>query len=191
MRNTLLVAAAAAALLAGQAQAAPAGVKVGVLRCHIESGWGFIIGSSKGVECAFHPNGGPPDRYKGSISKLGVDIGYTASGTMIWDVVAPTSDVASGALAGSYAGATAGATVGAGLGANVLIGGLDKSIALQPVSVEGNTGLDVNAGVGELSLQSIEPPERIREMRTYHEEAPAPRDEAPPDQAPPPPSDGQ
>ena len=46
------------------------------------------------------------------------------------------------------------ATVGVGVGANVLIGGLDKSIALQPLSVEGNKGLNVAAGIGSISLQS-------------------------------------
>ena len=142
MRKLLLATTAAAALaLAAQANAAPSGVKVGVLNCNVESGWGFIVGSSKDMHCSFHPNRGEPDRYDGTISKLGVDIGYTGSGKIIWDVVAPTSDVRSGALQGEYAGATASATAGVGVGANVLIGGLDKSIALQPVSVEGNTDL--------------------------------------------------
>ena len=58
-----------------------------------------------------------------------------------------------GALEGDYAGATASATVGVGLGANVLIGGLDKSIALQPLSVSGNTGLNIAAGVGVITLK--------------------------------------
>jgi hypothetical protein len=83
------------------------------------------------------------EHYSGTISKWGVDIGYTAKAKLIWAVFAPTSDVRPGALEGEYAGATAQATVGVGLGANVLIGGLDKSVALQPVSVEGSTGLNV------------------------------------------------
>ena len=37
----------------------------------------------------------------------------------------------------------ASATVGVGLGANVLVGGSGNSIALQPVSIEGTTGLNV------------------------------------------------
>ena len=45
--------------------------------------------------------------------------------------------------------------LGVGLGANVLIGGLDKSIALQPVSVEGSTGLNVAAGIGSISLKHV------------------------------------
>ncbi len=73
---------------------------------------------------------------------------------LVWGVFAPSSDVRPGALQGDYAGATASATVGVGLGANVLVGGLDKSIALQPLSVEGNRGLNVAAGVGAISLTS-------------------------------------
>ncbi len=153
-RLTLLGACLGALALNGAAIAAPHGVKVGILTCHVHSGWGYIVGSSKNVDCSYHPDGRQEDRYDGSISKFGVDIGYTSGGTIVWNVVAPSSDIRSGALAGDYAGATASATVGAGIGAHVLIGGLDKSIALQPVSVEGNTGLDVAAGIGALSLRS-------------------------------------
>ncbi len=190
MQKILLAGAATLALaFATNATASPEGVKVGVLNCEISGGVGYIVGSSKDVRCAFHPNRGEPDRYEGSISKLGVDVGFTTGGRMVWNVVAPTSDIRSGALAGDYAGATAGATVGVGLGANVLVGGLDKSIALQPVSVEGNTGLDVSAGIGNLSLRSVEPPAEVHERFHEHVEqaVPAPDDDRGP--PPPPPSD--
>jgi hypothetical protein len=152
----LMLGATALGLLASStpAPAAPHGVKVGILTCHVESGWGYVVGSSKRVNCSYEPDGRRSDRYTGSMSKFGVDIGYTGKGVIIWDVVAPSSDVRPGALAGDYAGATASATVGAGIGANVLLGGLDKSIALQPVSVSGDTGLDVAGGVGALTLRA-------------------------------------
>ncbi len=150
----LLGAAALAAFaIAAPATAAPHGVKVGILTCHVKSGWGYIIASSKGMDCNYRPNSGRADYYKGSISKFGLDIGYTDKAVIIWDVVAPSSDVRAGALAGDYAGATASATVGAGVGAHVLVGGFDKSIALQPVSVEGSTGLDVAGGIGAMTLR--------------------------------------
>lgn len=139
--------------LAAPAQAAEHGVKVGTLTCHVASGWGFVFGSSKDLRCNFHPNGRKGEHYAGSISKFGVDIGYTDGGELIWGVFAPTSDVRPGALEGDYAGASASATVGVGVGANVLVGGLDKSIALQPLSVEGNSGLNVAAGIGSISLK--------------------------------------
>jgi hypothetical protein len=142
---------AASAWLAAPAQAA--GIKVGVLTCNVDSGWGYILGSSKDVRCNFVPNKGYGEHYAGSISKVGVDIGYTKGGVLIWDVVAPSSDMRPGALEGGYGGVSASATVGAGVGANVLLGGFDKSIALQPVSIEGNTGLNVAAGIGALNLK--------------------------------------
>jgi hypothetical protein len=153
--NMMIGAAAIGALaFTAPAVAAPHGVKVGTLTCHVASGWGFVFGSSKDLRCNFRPNGHQGEHYTGSISKFGVDIGYTEGGELIWGVFAPSSDVRAGALEGDYAGATASATVGVGLGANVLIGGLDKSIALQPLSVEGNTGLNVAAGIGSISLKS-------------------------------------
>jgi len=140
-------------MMASAAQAAPHGVRVGELTCNVASGWGFVFGSSKDLHCTFRGNG-HHEHYVGSISKFGVDIGYTEGGVLVWGVFAPSSDVREGALQGDYAGASASATVGVGVGANVLVGGLDKSIDLQPLSVEGNKGLNVAAGIGAISLRS-------------------------------------
>ncbi len=149
-------AAAIAAVLSLAAPADAAGVKVGVLTCHVSSGWGFIFGSSKDLRCNFSGSR-YGERYVGAVSKFGVDIGYTAGGVLVWDVFAPTAGIRHGALSGSYAGATASATVGVGAGANVLVGGSDRSISLQPVSIEGNSGLNVAAGIGSITLRFIGP----------------------------------
>ena len=141
--------------IASAASAAPAGVKVGTLTCNVAGGMGFIFGSSKNLRCSYEPTKATVEHYAGSINKWGVDIGYTNKSKLIWAVFAPASDVRPGALEGEYAGATAQATVGVGLGANVLIGGLDKSIALQPLSVSGQTGLNVAAGIGSISLKHV------------------------------------
>jgi hypothetical protein len=153
-------AAVIAALLALGSPADAAGVKVGVLTCHVSSGWGFIFGSSKDLRCNFSPSRGYGERYVGTVSKFGVDVGYTAGGVLVWDVIAPTTTLKRGALAGGYGGATASATAGVGVGANVLVGGFDRSVALQPVSIEGNTGLNVAAGIGAITLhfEAPEPP---------------------------------
>jgi hypothetical protein len=155
-------AAAVAALLAlANPAAAAGGVKIGVLTCQVSSGWGFVFGSSKDLHCNFSPSArGGGERYVGSVSKFGVDVGYTAGGVLVWDVIAPTSTIKRGALAGAYAGATASATVGVGAGANVLVGGFNRSITLQPISIEGNTGLNVAAGIGEITLH-YEAPEMM------------------------------
>jgi hypothetical protein len=142
---------AAGSLMIGTPAQAQA-VKAGALTCNVASGFGFIFGSSKAVNCTFSPNGGPPQHYVGSIDKFGVDIGYVQSAVIIWAVLAPTTNPAPGSLAGTYAGATASATVGVGVGANVLVGGSGNSISLQPLSIEGNTGLNVAGGVAALTL---------------------------------------
>ena len=137
--------------IASTADAAPHGVRVGDLTCNVASGWGFVFGSSKDLHCTFRGNG-RREHYIGSISKFGVDIGYTEGGVLVWGVFAPTSDMRKGALSGDYVGASAQATVAVGIGANALIGGFDKSVALQPLSVEGSKGLNVAAGIGSISL---------------------------------------
>lgn len=171
-------AAAIAAILAMAGPADAAGVKVGVLTCHVSSGWGFIFGSSKDLRCDF-TNSRYAERYVGTVSKFGVDIGYTSGGVLVWDVFAPTAGIRRGALAGSYGGATASATVGVGAGANVLVGGSGRSFSLQPVSIEGNSGLNVAAGIGQITLRYVGP-----EGRMMAPPPPPPGSEPPP---PPPP----
>jgi hypothetical protein len=155
MIKKLALSTAAVLLALGPLAAAPAkaAVQVGTLTCQIAPGVGFIVGSSKEADCVFTSAMGFQDRYSGTITKVGLDIGFTSGGRMVWAVVAPSSDLDPGALEGRYAGATAGATVGVGVGANVLLGGFDKSIALQPLSVEGNKGLNLAAGIGALNLR--------------------------------------
>ena len=153
LSRAILPLAVAAICCAGSASAAPHGIRVGTLTCNVASGWGFVFGSSRDLHCTYHGSG-HSEHYIGAISKFGVDVGYQEGGVLIWGVFAPTSDMRKGALEGNYAGATASATVGIGLGANVLAGGLDKSIALQPLSIEGNRGLNVAAGIGTLNLKS-------------------------------------
>lgn len=147
----LVVVAAVALPIPASAQANR--TKVGTLSCDISGGIGLIITSKKELTCMFTPSQpGPKEVYVGSITKFGLDLGATAGGEMVWAVYAPSTRKF-GALAGNYGGATAEATVGAGLGANVLVGGSDRTVALQPVSVQGQAGLNVAAGVADLRLR--------------------------------------
>jgi hypothetical protein len=149
-RLTAATALAAAALAFG-APAKADGVKIGVLTCHEASGWGFIFGSSKRIRCVF--NRGPyAEHYNGSVSKFGVDIGYTSGAVIIWDVLAPNTGMERGALAGEYVGGQASVAIGAGAGANGLVGGFRRSFTLQPLSIQGETGLNVAAGIGSMNL---------------------------------------
>src|SRR5579871_5224491 len=138
--------------IAGSVAPAAAAVKIGVLTCRVAPGVGLIVGSSKAVACEFSPTGYQAEHYNGRISKLGIDIGFTTSGVIVWGVFAPHGGYSHGALAGHYAGATAEATVAVGLGANALIGGSGRSFALQPFSISGQTGLGVAAGIAGLDL---------------------------------------
>ena len=152
MRRTLAVSLLALVTMAPVAEANP-GVKIGVLSCDIGGGIGYIIGSSKPVDCVYQPaSGRMPEHYSGSIGKLGIDIGVTNQTVMAWVVFAP-GETQKGALKGSYTGASAEATVIVGLGANVLVGGFNKGINLQPVSVQAQSGLNIAAGVASLSLR--------------------------------------
>ena len=157
MRKRCIAAALAAVFAAGLFTAAPAGagsgVNVGSLNCKVAGGSGFIFGSTKNLSCLFTRHDGTAERYSGEIKKYGVDIGFTDGAYMIWLVFAP-GNVKKGALAGEYMGATADAAVGLGLGANVLLGGSNDQIALQPASVEGVQGLNVAAGFGQITLKA-------------------------------------
>lgn len=132
-----------------------AGVKVGVLTCNVSSGFGFVFGSSRTLNCTFSGSGGRVQHYVGTINRFGVDIGYVSGGVLVWGVLAPTTTPAPCALAGNYGGATAQANVGVGAGANVLVGGSANSFSLQPLSIEGSTGLNVAAGVASISLKCV------------------------------------
>lgn len=144
---------AMAALGAPQTAAADPAIKVGVLNCSVSNGAGFIIGSSRRLECVFQ-SGGRRETYFGHINKFGLDIGATSTGVISWGVFAPTDgSVGPGALAGSYGGVSGEATVGVGLGANVLVGGSKRSIALQPLSVGAQQGLNLAIGVAALTLE--------------------------------------
>jgi hypothetical protein len=154
MRRTLLalLGATAVAALSATASAQGGGVNAGSLNCRVSGGMGFVFGSSKDLDCLFVRPDGKAERYVGSINKYGIDLGFTKEAHIIWLVFAPGA-VAPGSLAGDYGGATASATVGAGVGANVLLGGSNKQITLQPVSVEGSAGLNVAAGVAAVTLR--------------------------------------
>lgn len=146
---------AATALSAAPLQAQDR-IEVGRLECSVEGGVGLIIGSSRDAVCTFFPaaEDGMVDTYVGTVNRIGLDIGITDESVIQWLVFAPTSDLAPGALAGQYVGVGGEATVGVGLGANALLGGSEDTIALQPVSIQGQTGLNVAVGITGFQLES-------------------------------------
>ncbi len=152
LARSLTVAGAAALMTLGGAQAQ--NVQVGALVCDVAGGVGVVIASQKEMVCTFTNSRGEAEIYTGVVRRFGLDVGATAAGQIVWSVFAPSGMVSRGALQGEYVGAGAEATVGAGLGANVLVGGSNRSIALQPLSVSGQAGLNLAAGVAHLELRA-------------------------------------
>jgi hypothetical protein len=151
----MLVAATLFATVSGPSHAQPRQVQVGTLTCSLSASIGLIVGSQKNVNCIFKGNPGEPEEaYTGTMTTVGVDIGFTTGGVIIWAVFSDTNRYF-GMLAGTYAGATAEVSVAAGLGANVLVGGSRRSVALQPLSVQGQVGLDIAGGIGALELHPV------------------------------------
>lgn len=136
-------------LAVGQSNATE--IKVGTLICDVQPGWGLVLGSRKGVECEFHNLTGEISVYHGYITRVGLDVGFTDGGKIVWAVLAPSEEDTQ-SISGTYLGVGAEGTVGAGLGANALIGGFDNSINLQPISVSAQLGLDVALGLSSMHL---------------------------------------
>ena len=149
----LTIAALVASIAGASAQQPMARVQIGVLECRGGASIGFIVGSVTNLGCVLRINGLPEDRYIATIRKVGVDLGITQESALAWGVYAPVARLGPGDLAGTYAGAQGSAAVGVGVGGNVLIGGSDNSIALQPLSVQGQVGLSVAAGLESLELR--------------------------------------
>lgn len=146
----VILAGAAIASALTFATVAEARVRTGTLSCRVAPGVGLIFGSRRSVNCEFH-SGRRVELYTGRIDRIGLDIGITQQNEILWAVFERTGKHAD--LSGRYTGATAQATIGVGLGANVLVGGGQNSIALQPLSISGQTGLNVAAGVSSLHLE--------------------------------------
>jgi hypothetical protein len=156
-RSTILAGLAATALIAtsavAQAQQPMQRVQVGVLECRGGASVGFIVGSVTNLGCVLRAEGLPEDRYIATIRKVGLDLGITQESALAWGVFAPVSRLGPGDLAGNYAGVQGSATIGVGVGGNALIGGSNNTIALQPLSLQGQVGLSVAAGLESLELR--------------------------------------
>lgn len=145
-------AALAVATAMAPSPASAASVKIGLLTCATGPSIGLLITSSEKISCSFVPDAGTPEHYSGHIRKFGLDIGITAASVIIWGVFSSQSGYAPGSLAGTYVGVSAEETIVVGLGANILVGGSSKQIALQPLSVQAQAGLNLAVGVTHLDL---------------------------------------
>jgi hypothetical protein len=152
--STLSIAIVALVAPIASANALPP-VRAGILQCQGGQNVGFVVGSVTSLECVFQSEGRRPEPYVATVRRYGLDIGFTEQTKFSWAVNAPTGRVGRGDLAGNYGGVGANASVGVGGGGNFLVGGPQNSYALQPVSVQGQTGLNVAAGVADIELQPV------------------------------------
>jgi len=152
----LLAALALAAMFSAPSQVqAQSWTQVGTLTCNVDPNVGFIVVGHQSMRCLYQPSAGqgPPQTYDGALNTVGVSIGFSAESVIAWAVFAPTTGVPAGALAGEYVGVTGTAAVGVGGGANVLMGGSNRTITLQPLSLQGSVALNVVAGASSLRLR--------------------------------------
>ena len=106
------------------------------------------------MDCRFTAEGrAPSENYSGNMTTVGLDLGFTAGGALTWAVYASTQNMMRGSLAGSYKGASGSISAGVGVGENFLLGGSANSVALQPWSVEGTTGVNASLGLSNMDLR--------------------------------------
>lgn len=153
--STLSIAIAALVIPVASASAMPP-VRAGVLECQGGQNVGFVVGSMTSLECVFQSEGRRPEPYIATVRRFGLDLGVTDQTRLTWAVNAPTGRIGRGDLAGNYGGVGANASVGVGGGGNFLVGGPENAYALQPISVQGQTGLNVAAGVASIELEPVQ-----------------------------------
>ena len=127
----------------------------GMLTCRTSASIGLIVGSTQRLACQFKANSGLTQNYVGRMNRIGLDIGITAGGVMVWAVLGSSNAIRPGVLTGRFVGASGDISLGVGAGANILIGGTAQSISLQPLSLEGQVGVNLALGVAGLTLAPV------------------------------------
>ncbi|MCO5130625.1 MAG: DUF992 domain-containing protein [Xanthobacteraceae bacterium] len=172
MRTIKLAGCGALMLMASMAAAnAQQGrLQVGVLTCEGGQNVGYVVGSTTDLTCTFESHGRRPEPYIATVKRFGLDLGFTQQTGLAWAVYAPTNRIGRGDLAGHFGGVGANASVGVGVGGNLLVGGSNNAFSLQPLSLQGQTGLNATAGIVDVTLRPAEPPRRKhrRHHRRHH-----------------------
>ncbi len=158
--RTVAIATLFAALpVAAAAQGEPTPrLEIGYLKCTQTGTGGSIVKATEDFYCVMDSvdEGRPDEVYTGIITKWGVNLSRPESQVIRWVVFAQTGQIEPGALEGEYGGLSAEVSLGVGVGVNALVGGADKSITLQPLSIATQTGLGLAAGVKQLKLIHVE-----------------------------------
>lgn len=154
MKRFAFVVAALALTLSSAPSFAQQNTEAGTLRCRFGTNVGLIIGSVQKMNCVFQKANGTTENYTATFTRIGLDLGVTAGGRLAWTVLSTNPQgLAPRALVGNYVGASADASLGVGAGANALIGGSKRSVTLQPLSIEGQVGVNLALGAAKFRLR--------------------------------------
>ncbi len=147
-----------AALAVPGAMAHADSVQIGTLLCDVGPSIGFLVTSTpRRVDCEFRREGALSEYYTGSMKNLGLNLGGTSAARIVWLVFAGVDGSGrNGLLGGTYVGAEGNASVVVGGGVNALAGGFRNSISLQPFSVQGQVGLNVNVSAVKMKLRKVQ-----------------------------------
>jgi len=127
---------------------------IGTLNCNVSGSVGLIFGSSKDLSCVFVTTAGATESYQGSITKFGIDIGFTKAAHVLWHVYSLGTDRGAGALSGQFAGGQQSLAAGASAGTAGLFGGRNNEIVLESMAfADKNAGLNFADGVAEITLR--------------------------------------
>jgi hypothetical protein len=139
-----------------KAQDPNATTRTGTLTCEGQPDLGLIVGSIEKLTCKYTPTeGAPVTQYAGTIGRIGLDLGIRGPSVLIWGVLATSTQIPGDALLGEFFGVAADASLGFGAGAQILVGGTAQSLVLQPLSVQGQMGINIAVSVASLTLKPL------------------------------------
>ncbi|MGY3447995.1 DUF992 domain-containing protein [Bradyrhizobium sp. USDA 4353] len=132
-------------------------MRVGVLECEGRRTTGKLVMSNARLRCVFRSQGRAPERYVAKVRRYGLDLGLTDETRMAWAVTAPVNDFGRSELGGRYGGVSANAAALVGFGGSFLLRDTDRATQLQPISLQGQTGMNLAAGITEVELVPLLP----------------------------------
>jgi hypothetical protein len=129
-------------------------IYIGSLSCNVGGSTGYILASSKSLDCVFlNKDGTQSAQYTGTIDKVGVDIGYTKAVHTIWRVYSLGSDRGPNNLSGTYVGEQGTAAAGSQAGGNWIYGGPNAEVGMLASGIIQDAGYNLAAGVAAMTIK--------------------------------------
>ncbi len=128
-------------------------IYIGALSCNVAGGTGYVLASSKTMECVFLDRNGQSAEYSGTINKVGIDIGYTKAVHTVWRVYSLGSDRKANQLSGTYVGEQGTVAASSQAGGNWIYGGPNAEIGMVASGIVKDAGYNLATGIAEMSLK--------------------------------------